>query len=90
MSDGYEDPSLEDPTVQALQGHIGQLQRQLSNSMGMCQSLISDQQSMSNLLSGSLNGMFSYALNQVNQLKSYNLYYQDGNSLLCEIWVYIH
>ena len=61
MSDGYEDPSMDDPTVQALQGHIGQLQRQLSNSMGMCQSLISDQQSMSNLLSGSLNGMFSYA-----------------------------
>ncbi|XP_041455234.1 pericentriolar material 1 protein-like isoform X3 [Lytechinus variegatus] len=51
VSDGYE----EDPTVQALQGHIQQLQRQLSNSMGMCQSLISDQQSMSNLLSGSLN-----------------------------------
>ncbi|XP_071504196.1 pericentriolar material 1 protein-like [Diadema antillarum] len=55
VSDSQDDPLGQGDSIRALQGHIQQLQQQLSNSMGLCQTLISDQQSMSNLLSGSLN-----------------------------------
>ncbi|XP_072039605.1 LOW QUALITY PROTEIN: uncharacterized protein [Amphiura filiformis] len=50
------DYSQSQPPVDANMWQIQQLQNQLSNSMGMCQGLIQDQQTMSGLLQSSMSG----------------------------------